>query len=63
MREDIGEMLVKDNQADTMKSTNSGAKPGWVMKKEKSLVRKFKVEGITNQDKSLAQEGLRSLNR
>jgi cob(I)alamin adenosyltransferase len=60
-REDIGEMLVKDKLGGYYEIYQFGRK-AWLGHEEKIEEfggEKFKVEGITNQDKSLAQEGLR----
>ena len=60
-REDIGEMLVKDKLGGYYEIYQFGRK-AWLGNTEKTEEfggEKFKVEGITDQDKFLAQEGLR----
>jgi cob(I)alamin adenosyltransferase len=60
-REDIGEVLVKDKLGGYYEIYQFGRK-AWIGTEEKTEEfgdKKFKVECITDQDKSLAQEGLR----
>lgn len=60
-REDIGEMLVKDKLGEYYEIYQFGRK-AWIGNEEKIETfgdEKFRVEGITEEDKFLAQEGLR----